>query len=180
MLKNIGNLKRHKAAYLDNISSEHLIYYVPQLTVHMTLLFNSMIHHCFVPTDFCNRVILPLLKNKHGDISDVNMYRCITLSPIISKLFESVLLCLYDEYLTSHSLQFGFNKNSSCIHALFTVNESVRYFMKRGSNVYCTFLDTTKASEKVLHNGIFKKLLDREAPVTFVRLLQYWYGNLQC
>ena len=178
--KCIGNLKRHKAAYLDNISSEHLIYGGPQLTVHMTLLFNSMIHHCFVPNDFCNGVILPLLKNKHGDASDVNMYRGITLSPVISKLFESVLLCLYDEYLTSDSLQFGFKKNSSCIHALFTVKESVRYFTKRGSNVYCTFLDASKAFDKVLHNGIFKKLLDRKAPVAFVRLLQYWYGNLQC
>jgi len=57
--------------------------------------------------------------------------------------------------------------------ALFTVKESVRYFTKRGSNVYCTFLDASKAFDKVVHNGIFKKLLDREAPVTFVRLLQY-------
>ena len=40
------------AAYLDNISSEHLIYGGAQLTVHMTLLLNSMIHHCFVPNDF--------------------------------------------------------------------------------------------------------------------------------
>jgi len=65
--KYIGKLKRHKAAYLDNISSEHLIFGGPQLVVHLTLLFNSMMHHCFVPSAFCHGVILPLLKNKHGD-----------------------------------------------------------------------------------------------------------------
>ena len=84
-----------------------------------------------VPSDFCNGFILPLLKNKHGDATDVNMYRGITISPVISKLFESILLRLYDSFLTSELLQYGFKKNSSCTQALFTVNESVRYFTKR-------------------------------------------------
>jgi len=137
-------------------------------------------HHCFVPSAFCYGVILPLLKNKHGDATDIIMYRGITLSPVISKVFESVLLGMYDEFLTSNSLQFRFKKNNSCSHALFTVNESVKFFTKQSSKVYCAFLDATKAFDKVLHNGIYKKLLDRGAPVTFVRLLQNWYGNLQC
>jgi len=67
-----------------------------------------------------------------------------------------------------------------CTQVLFTVNESVRYFTKRGSKVYCAFLDATKAFDIVLHNGIYKKLLDRGAPDTLVCLLQYWYGNLRC
>ena len=50
-------------------------------------------------SEFCKGIILPLLKNKHGDATDINMYRGITLSPIISKLFEAVLLHLYDEFL---------------------------------------------------------------------------------
>ena len=94
------------------------------------------------------------------------------LSIIISKLFESVLLRLYDSFLSSDSLQYGFKKNNSCTQSWFTVNESVRYFTKRGSKVYCAFLDATKAFDKVLHNGIYKKLLDRGAPDTLVRLLQ--------
>jgi len=139
-----------------------------------------MIHHCFVPNDFCNGIILPVLKSKHGDATKVDMYRGITLSPVISKVFESVLLHLYDEFLSNDSLQYGFKKNSSCNHALFTVSESVRYFTKKGSRVYCAFLDATKAFDKVLHNGIYKKLLDRGALVTFVHLLKNWYGNLCC
>ena len=56
----------------------------------------------------------------------------------------------------------------------------VRYFTKKGSRVYCAFVDASKAFDKVLHNGIYKKLLDRGAPVTFVHLLKNWYGNLRC
>jgi len=31
--------------------------------------------------------------------------------------------------------------------------------------------------DKVLHNGIFNKLLDRGIPVSFIQLLRYWYSN---
>jgi len=33
------------------------------INVHLSLLFNSMIHHCFVPSEFCMDIIHPLLKN---------------------------------------------------------------------------------------------------------------------
>jgi len=88
--KCISKMKLHKASYLDNITSEHLRYGGPHLVVHLCLLFNSMTHHCFVPSKFCKGIILPLLKNKHGDATDINMYRGITLSPVISKLFEAI------------------------------------------------------------------------------------------
>ena len=48
-----------------------------------------------------------VLKDKNGDITSTDMYRPITLTPVISKLFESVLLQLYGDFLTSDNLQFG-------------------------------------------------------------------------
>jgi len=51
---------------------------------------------------------------------------------------------------------------SSCMHALFSVNEFVKYYTKRGSKLYYGFLDASKAFDKVLHNGIFKKLLNKD------------------
>jgi len=71
--KCISKMKLHKAAYLDNITSEHLRYGGPHLAVHLCLLFTSMMHHCFVPSEFCKGIILPLLKNKHGDATDINI-----------------------------------------------------------------------------------------------------------
>jgi len=45
------------------------------------------------------------LKCKNSDQSNLNMYRGITLTPVISKLFKSVLLGLYSEYLITDPLQ---------------------------------------------------------------------------
>lgn len=176
----VDGLKRKKAAGLDGITNEHIIFGGQQLMVHLSLLFNAMLNHSFVPSAFTTGLIVPLLKNKHGDATSLDMYRGITLSAVISKLFEAVLLSMYKEFLTSDQLQFGFKENSSCTHALFTVKESVKYYVKRGSKVYCCFLDVSKAFDKVLHNGIFKKLLDRNVPLEFVRIIINWYKQLNC
>ena len=60
-------------------------------------------------------MIVPLLKDKHGDASNIGMYRGITLSCSASKLFESVLLALFGDSLNSDDLQFEFKKNNSAV-----------------------------------------------------------------
>ena len=67
----------------------------------------------------------------------------------MSKLFESVLLSIYGDWLSSDQLQYGFKKDSSCSHALFNFTESVRHYNKRGSKVYSAFLDASKAFDSV-------------------------------
>ena len=62
-----------------------------EMTQRLCLLFNSMLRHSFVPSDFRFGLIKPVLKDKNGDITSTDMYRPITLTPVISKLFESVL-----------------------------------------------------------------------------------------
>ncbi len=176
----IGILKPHKAAGPDDICNEHIIYGGAQLSVHLCLLFNAMLRHSFIPTAFHYGVIIPLLKNKHGDASKLDMYRGITLSVVVSKLFEQVLLSLFGDSLTSDSLQFGFKKNSSCSHALFTLGETVKYFTKRGSKIHCVSLDASKAFDKVLHNGLFLKMLRKGISTSFIQILMKWYGSLIC
>jgi len=149
------DMKRKKAAGYDGVVNEHLILSDHHLRVHLFLLFTAMLRHSFVPDDFCKGIIVPLLKSKHGDASSLDMYRGITLSPVLSKVFEAVLLRIYKDYLISDQLQYGFKENSSCAHALFAVTESVKHFTNRGSKVYCGFLDASKAFDKVLHNCIF-------------------------
>ena len=52
---------------------------------------------------------------KHGDASLVNMYSGITLSSVLSKLFEHIVLELCGECLESDTLQYGFKKCSGCV-----------------------------------------------------------------
>ena len=44
--------------------------------------------------------------------------------------------------------------------------------------MYCAFLDASKAFDKVLHNGLFVKLLKRNVSVAFVQIIRNWYSKL--
>jgi len=48
------------------------------------------------------------------------------------------------------------------------------------AKVYTAFLDASKAFNKVLHNGLFMKMLRCNIPACLVTLLMFWYSHLQC
>jgi len=107
------------------------------------------------------------------------MYRGITLSCCLSKLFESVLSRVFEQRLTTGDLQYGFKKHNSCSHAI-TIKESVKYFVHKDSKVLCVSLDASKAFDNVLHHGLFVKLINKGVPVVFIRLLCNWYKHMKC
>ena len=104
----IRQLKLGKAAGLDNIVAEHIVYSHPSLVIHVKLLFTMMLNHYYVPDAFGSGIIVPIIKDKSGDLSSVDNYRPITLSPVMSKLFESFILEKYSDCMKSDDLQFGF------------------------------------------------------------------------
>ena len=106
--KSIRSLKLGKACGPDELSAEHLVHAHPSLVIHICFLFRSMILHGFVPDKFGVGLIVPLVKDKTGDINNFSNYRGITLIAVISKLFEGALLEICNEFLQSDHLQFGF------------------------------------------------------------------------
>ena len=160
------------------IKAEHILHGSPQLTIHLHLLFNSMIQHGYVPSDFLRGVITPIIKDAEGDSSSLDNYRGITLSHTFSYLFEHAMLQKIDPCLLTDELQFGYKKKHSTSHAIYTVKRCVEYFCDHGSNVYASFLDCTKGFDRVSHDGLFIKLIRRNVPLGWLRILTYWYSNL--
>ena len=95
-----------------------------------------------------------------GNHSDTNNYRGITTSPIISKLFEHVLKLVYSDHLLT--LQFGFKEKSCTVYALQCLRETINYYINNGSRVFCTFLDASKAFDRLIHSGLFIILIEGE------------------
>ena len=52
------------------ISAEHILYGSPFLVVHLHLLFNSLIQHGYVPSDFLKGVITPIIKDAEHTSKD--------------------------------------------------------------------------------------------------------------
>jgi len=55
-------------------------------------MFNLFLLHGYVPDAFCQSTIIPVVKCKSDDLSDVNNFRAIALSNSVSKIFENVVI----------------------------------------------------------------------------------------
>ena len=78
----------------------------------MITLIHGQIHIiCLI--SMLDSVIVPLVKNRNGDLSDKNNYRPIALSSVISKVFVNVILYRLEEYLWTTNNQFGYKAGHS-------------------------------------------------------------------
>ena len=76
--------------------------------------------------------MLPLFKGKGMNAYDKDNYRGNTMFPVITKIFEMILLKGLEDFARSKSyfspVQFGFKKSVGCLEAPFVISESVISF----------------------------------------------------
>ena len=162
------------------IRPEHILHGSLKLPFHLHLLFNSMIQHGFVVSDFVHGTITPIVKDANGDVSASSNYRGITLGGLLSKLFEYGLDSKISNFLTSDHLQFGFKKQTSTSHALHVLRSTVDHFTSKGSDVFVAFLDCSKAFDRISHYGLFSKLIKRKVPLCLLMIIVHWHLNMIC
>ena len=97
-----------KAAGLDGIQPEHIKYGEGMLALYLSIAFTLFLSHSFVPHQFLSSVIVPIIKDRCGDITDVYNYRDIAISSLISKVLELVLLDRIESLLITKEQQFRF------------------------------------------------------------------------
>ena len=125
-------------------------------------------------------MVTPIVKDSQGDVSDTSNYRGITLSCLPAKLFEFTVQLKTSHLVGMDDLQFGFKSKTGTCHALFALRSTVDYFVNEGSKVYVTFLDCTKAFDRISHFGLFTKLINCGFPLCYLLCLIYWYSNMSC
>ena len=97
-----------------------------------------------------------------------------------SKIFEHVLKTVFSEHLVTSANQYGFKKKKSTTHALHCLRETINYYIENGSHVYTSFLDASKAFDRLVHSGLFIKLMDRNVPKVFLDVIMTWHDGLMC
>jgi len=125
----VGNMIQQlhvgKAAGIDGLTVEHIHYCHPIIVLLLTKLFNAIQHYDYVPHGFGVGLTVPIpevVGYKHaGSTAD---YRCITVSSVLSNIFEHCLMKKYEKYLYSESCQFGFKKKTGINHAIYTVRKN--------------------------------------------------------
>lgn len=127
---------------------------------------------------FRHGLIIPIPKGHNKDLSIPTNYRGITLSSVIGKVFEKVLLRrLTEQQSQSNPLQGGFRPGYSCLHSAFVLQETISSLREQKQKAFVAFLDVKRAFDTVWHAGLMYKLTEFQCPLYIWHLLDKWYSQ---
>ena len=85
-------------------------------------------------------IVIPIYKGFGKDPLSLNSYRGITITSVISKVFESLLLShmepTFDAASIPHMNQTAYRKSNSCSGALFATLEAISRYLTDGSRTH--------------------------------------------
>ena len=167
----IENLNAHKNDGNLGICTDHFINGGDDLSVHIALLFSCINVHGYVPSDFSASTIIPIPKKSNADTSSSDNFRGIALSSVFCKILDNVILHKFQDKLNSCDLQFGFKRKSSTHMCTMVLKETLAYYNSNQTSVFCTFLDASKAFDRINYCKLFRFLLERKLPAVVIRVL---------
>jgi len=171
----IDKLHSNCAPGLDGLTSEHLKYGKSDILCDvLSELFTCLMSWQIVPGSFQTGVIVPVLKKPSLNPNVVSSYRPITLSSVLSKMLEMLLLPKDNVSDT----QFGFRKGRGTAFACTLFNDVKAYFENKKSPLFVCSLDAEKCFDSICHKSLFYKLWNRIPPEHWL-LLYRWYSNLK-
>ena len=138
--------KKGKACGIDEIYYESIIYGGTIIESLTAKLLTSMLKVSYTPDVMKKGSIITLQIGGNKSKRDPNNYRAITLSSVLLKLYERVLLTRIKQsgHVNILYLQSGFQKNSNCLMTSFPVREGSCYAREYNSKLYKAFLDVRK------------------------------------
>ena len=124
-------------------------------------IFNKCFENGVFPEEWAEGYIIPL--HKKGSKSDVENYRGITLLSCLGKLFTRILnnrLTDWSEkYFVLVEAQEGFRSNMSTVDDIFVLHCLLTHVLNQGNQLYCAFVDFTKAFDYVVRDNLWYKMI---------------------
>ena len=140
-------------------------------------LLNFCFVRCYIPVDMLKGNILPIVKDKKGNIANSSNYRPIMQSSCLIKIIEYHLLDICSEKASIDCRQLGFKKGVSTSDACFLLKEVMHNYSQNKGRAFLMFVDLSKAFDNVNHFILGKKLLEKNIPIDIVFLLMHYLRN---
>ena len=170
----IKKLKNKKAPGLSGINNEMIKYGGARLAILITHIINGCLKMRTIPPHINIGVMLPILKDEKKSNKDLDNTRPLTLSESITSIIENFLLLKLENAFTEEPSQFGFRRNSSTSHAVFTLKETLLYNRSKNKPTIACFIDFSKAFDKVNRHKLFEKLRPLLDPDSWALLYAYY------
>ena len=173
----ISHIKRNKSDGVFNLFSDNFINAPDSLSNHLANLLNLCLSHGHIPESLLLSTLIPIPKDRMGNMSNSQNYRGIALCAICLKIFEHVFLIKHSSVLSSSHYQFAYKEKSSTTQCTWIAREVISYYKANGSEVFSCLLDCSKAFDKIRFDHLFPKLLTKQVPAIVLRFLFNSYTN---
>lgn len=121
----VFKLKINKSCVIDNVTSEHLKYASLRLCPLLTICFTGCLVNGLLPESLMSILLVPVIMNKQGKVSDIDNYKPIDLANSISKVLKRILSIRLKPHLLTTSNQFGFKQGHGIDTSIFALKELV-------------------------------------------------------
>ena len=168
-------LKLGQSKDADGLNAEHLLYGGKTVVLWLRKIFNSIIS---LEDRFKEGIIIPVYKGRGKDPLHPMSYRGITLSSIIAKTFEVVILKRMSPILDEQGInQTAFKRGISCNDAIFSTQEVLLNYIRQGENPFLCFYDIEKAFDSVEFPILLTHLFTAGINGKSWRLIKSWYDS---
>ena len=171
----VKHIKPNKSDPVFDFTSDCLKNAPDSLFMHFSNIIKSFLIHGHVSVILLLSTLVPIIKDKLGNICSSKNYRSIAISSLFLKIFVWVVILLYGDCLQLHDLQFAYQPKCSTNMCTWLVVETIDYFLRKGGEVFACAMDMTKAFDLVVHSKLLMKLLDASMPAIMVRLMLVMY-----
>ena len=177
----IHHLNKDSAGGHDNLSPSHLLYSGPIFKNWICKIFNDILALEDIPSSFKHGLICPVYKGKGKDPLIQHSYRGITLTSVLAKTFEFVLLDrllpIISDALIPQLTQTAYQKGVSCSEAIFACQEAIAKFTSEGDHIYSCFYDLASAFDTVEYPVLLSHLKRAGVTGKSWRLIKQWYKD---
>ena len=160
VLGEIFKLDPRKATGQDTINPLLVIHAAHIIACPLTHIINCSLNNGIFPSLLKIAKVIPIYKK--GSPCDVGNYRPISILPVISKVFESIvnhqLVIYFEKYNILIKTQFGFRKKHSTKLALVDLITGIANKLDNGYLTCGIFIDLRKAFDTIDHSILLQKL----------------------
>ncbi len=169
--KAISKLNLNKKDGNLGLFSNHFKYAPKKLSVHLSLLFTSMLAHGYTPEELQITTLISIPKDMKQSLSESTNYRGIALCSLICKIYDLIILNRHSDLLCSSAYQFAYKNDHSTTLCTNLLKETAEHYMEGGGVMYSCLLDASKAFDRVDFIKLFQLLVKRRLPPIIIRSL---------
>ena len=154
------------------------------VVIWLMRILNAVIELEAIPEVLKRGVVVPVYKGGGKDPMRRDSYRGITLTSMVSKVLEFLMLERLESVFVAaglpHVNQSAYRRAVSCVDAIFATQEVIARYLREGSRVYMCPYDLQKAFHSVEYPVLLQKLFDAGVNGKMWRLLKSWYEEGSC